>query len=216
MKNFLTTKNLKRSDQCRSNAILIKRNSISRQLIGPTSRRAFVLLFSLLISSILLAAGLGISRLMVRQINLASLSRESQVAFFAADSGIECALHWYYFASFDPATDPINHPESRSIFCNGQAIRNGSIGVLISTNQLCDALGEPPAANKLDGSPKSCFTFSLSPNLGISPRNQPCAFVVVDTADPLTTKITSNGYNRCDLGAPNTLQRTLVINLVNQ
>ena len=200
-----------------------------------TNNIGFVLLFSLLISSILLAAGLGISRLMVRQINLASLSRESQVAFFASDSGIECALHWYYFASFDPVKNP-NIPEkkNRAIFCNGQAIRNGFAGVIPATKLSCDAQGEPPATNKIDGSLdpidnsiKSCFTFSLSPDLSsldplnpvvnpIALRNQPCAFVVVNeliNGSFKTIKITSNGYNRCDLSLPNTLQRTLEINL---
>ena len=47
--------------------------------------RGFVLLFALLISSILLATGLGISRIILREIFLTSLGRESSVAFFAAE-----------------------------------------------------------------------------------------------------------------------------------
>ncbi|MEK7066721.1 MAG: hypothetical protein AAB965_04105, partial [Patescibacteria group bacterium] len=51
-----------------------------RQPLNASSA-GFVLLFALLISSILLATGLGISRIIMREIFLASLARESSVAF---------------------------------------------------------------------------------------------------------------------------------------
>ncbi len=58
------------------------------------STKGFILLFSLLVSSIILAAGLSVTRIIIRQIYLASVQRDSQMAFFAADSGIECARYW--------------------------------------------------------------------------------------------------------------------------
>lgn len=57
-------------------------------------KRAFILLFSLLISSVILAAGLGVTRIITRQIYMASVQRDSQMAFFAADAGLECAKFW--------------------------------------------------------------------------------------------------------------------------
>jgi len=169
----------------------------------------FVLLFSLLISSILLATGLGISRLMVRQIGLASLSRESQVAFFAADSGMECALHWDLFDRFNPLGDPTKS-ESRTLYCSGAVIKDGLSGVVSGSirNDGCDILGGPPSVNVLNGGNKSCFTFSLA--------NEACAFVIVDKSDLANlgiTRITANGFNKCSLSAPNILQRTLEITL---
>lgn len=170
----------------------------------------FVLLFSLLISSILLATGLGISRLMVRQITLASLSRESQIAFFAADSGLECALHWDVFGKFNTADTPTD----QKIYCNGAIIQSGQQtippGIQNPNNSACNPF-EPPDKNIINGGDKSCFAFSLS-------NNQACVFVMVDKTDPTgaTTKITSNGYNRCSLAAPNILQRTLEITLLNK
>ncbi len=173
--------------------------------------KAFVLLFSLLISSILLATGLGISRLMVRQITLASLSRESQVAFFAADSGLECALHWNILGKFDPST-PVGS-KSQTIYCNGATIADANVsvpaGVTDASNVKCDEFN-PPSKNIINGGSESCFTFSL-------PRSGACAFVYIDKKDSTgkVTKITSNGYNNCSLAAPNILQRTLQITLLN-
>jgi hypothetical protein len=181
------------------------------------NNKAFVLLFTLLISSILLATGLGISRLVVRQITLASLGRESQVALFAADSGIECALHWELSGKFDLAEPS----EDRTIFCNGLRIADGSQNVITSSSYgaECDALGAPPQNNTINGGSKSCFNFSVSPPGSNPPNNQPCVYVVVDKSNLVaggTTEITANGYNRCNLDLPNTLQRTLQITLVQE
>lgn len=57
-------------------------------------KRAFVLILSLLVSSAILAAGLSISRVITRQIYMASVQRDSQMAFFAADAGLECGKYW--------------------------------------------------------------------------------------------------------------------------
>ena len=58
------------------------------------TQNGFVLAFSLLISSIVLALALGIFNILLKQIVLTSTAAESQVAFYAADAGAECALYW--------------------------------------------------------------------------------------------------------------------------
>ena len=190
----------------------------------------FILLFSLLISSILLATGLGISRLMVRQINLASLSRESQIAFFAADSGLECALHWDKLTDAFLAAPDQASLVAKTIYCNHVIIRDGQSKILHgSDNKYCpdNSMGSPSANNirgetNIKGKTISCFSFSLKDDVTNTDAETnfdpawPCAFVVVDTSDPDKTVITSNGFNKCDLNAPKILQRTLEISLVNR
>ncbi len=56
------------------------------------ARRGFVILFSVMLSSIVLAIALGISNTAVREINFGTSAREAGDAFFAADTGAECAL----------------------------------------------------------------------------------------------------------------------------
>ncbi len=56
--------------------------------------RGFSMLFSVLASSLVLSIGLSIFNLTLKELVLSSSGRESQFAFYAADSGAECALYW--------------------------------------------------------------------------------------------------------------------------
>jgi hypothetical protein len=54
----------------------------------------FALLFSVLVSSLLLTIGLSIFSIALKELALSTASRQSIYAFYAADSGRECALYW--------------------------------------------------------------------------------------------------------------------------
>lgn len=79
----------------------------------------FVLLFAILVASIVSAAGLGISRILLKQIILTSMQRDSQVAFFAADTGLECARY-----AFEIGVADWPQAEDQPVFikCNGKDI----------------------------------------------------------------------------------------------
>lgn len=62
--------------------------------ITRTTHNGFVILFVVLIASIILLIGAGIFTISFKQNILSSTSRESQLAFAAADTGIECALYY--------------------------------------------------------------------------------------------------------------------------
>lgn len=72
-----------------------------------TTQRGFTLLLAALISSIVLSIGAAIYGIAIKELQLSTLGRNSQYAFFAADTGAECALYWdvryAYFASTTPA-----------------------------------------------------------------------------------------------------------------
>lgn len=53
----------------------------------------FVILFAMLISSLILLITAGIFNVVQKEITLSSAARESQRAFYAADSALECALY---------------------------------------------------------------------------------------------------------------------------
>jgi hypothetical protein len=59
-----------------------------------TKQKAFTLLYSLIISSLILATVLSIVNIALKQSNITGLGKRSQVAFYAANSGMECALYW--------------------------------------------------------------------------------------------------------------------------
>jgi hypothetical protein len=63
-----------------------------------------------LVSSIVLSLGSSIFVIAQKQIMLSSLGRDSQFAFYAADTGAECALYWDVrydaFGTSTPALEP--------------------------------------------------------------------------------------------------------------
>lgn len=56
-------------------------------------QKGFVILFTILISVIILMIGLGIFSIATRETVLSGTAREAQYAFYAADAGVECALY---------------------------------------------------------------------------------------------------------------------------
>ncbi|MCK6462368.1 MAG: hypothetical protein L6Q29_00910 [Candidatus Pacebacteria bacterium] len=76
---------------------------------------------SLLVISIILSIGLGVSDVIIRETKISGLGRESQVAFSAADAGVECAFFW-----------EIKHPgltqsafnSANSVSCAGNTVNN--------------------------------------------------------------------------------------------
>ncbi len=56
--------------------------------------RGFTLFYAVLMSSLLLALGLAIFNITYKELILSAGARESAIAFYAADAGLECALFW--------------------------------------------------------------------------------------------------------------------------
>jgi hypothetical protein len=54
----------------------------------------YTLLLSVIISGVVLTIGFGIANILEKEILLSQIARKSQVAFYAADTGAECALFW--------------------------------------------------------------------------------------------------------------------------
>ncbi|MBI5787123.1 MAG: hypothetical protein HY446_01060 [Candidatus Niyogibacteria bacterium] len=75
--------------------------------------KGFTLLFSLLFVSATLAISLGVSDLLISQISLSGTGRDSQFAFYAADSAAECAIFW------DRSEDKFSTSSPSTISCSG-------------------------------------------------------------------------------------------------
>ncbi len=79
--------------------------------------RGFVILFSVTISSILLSIALGVTNVALNQMSFSTSARATNDAFFAADTGIECAL------LYDRSSDADNaFTGSASMNCAGTVI----------------------------------------------------------------------------------------------
>jgi len=103
---------------------------------NTNDKMGFTLLLAVLITSIILGISVGISVFVIRELLISSTGRESQKAFFAADSGVECALYWDFKQNaFEPSS-------TRVISCAGSSPTvGGASGIsefdLTFTNGAC-------------------------------------------------------------------------------
>ncbi len=61
---------------------------------NTNSNRGAVLLIAVLLSSVMLSVGLGVYQRTYKQLVFSSFWKQMQVAFVAADSGLECVMYW--------------------------------------------------------------------------------------------------------------------------
>ncbi|OHB17650.1 MAG: hypothetical protein A2544_01355 [Candidatus Zambryskibacteria bacterium RIFOXYD2_FULL_43_10] len=147
--------------------------------------KGFTLFVAIVVMGTLLLIAAGIASLAVRQALISASGRESQQAFYAADTGIECALYWDVqnpagFSAFSTST-------GSTIFCNKDSNNPG--------NQWVVGGNDTSTINRIDFLPDSS-----------------CAIVIVTKAyisGVLKTTIESKGYNSCDLSNPRRVERAV-------
>ena len=71
-----------------------KKTSLRPSREPADSRRGAILLIAIMVSSVVLAVGFGIYQRTYKQLLLGSFWRQIQIAFAAADAGLECAVYW--------------------------------------------------------------------------------------------------------------------------
>lgn len=144
--------------------------------------RGFTLLLAVLISSILIALGGAIFDIVSKELVLSSSGRESQFAFFAADTGVECALYWDYQHAAFSSTSPLS-----TIQCGG---------VDAAVTRTPDGPGNPTfvatASFIIDGGPP-CVDVKVTKVYSPSPQ----------------TTVEAFGHNTCDLNNPLRLERAI-------
>ena len=166
------------------------KNNIRRNNSG------FTLFIALIVSSLLLAIGFSLSTIILKQLIFANSGKESQLAFYAADSGAECALYWDR-KNVDGLTD-FNGAFTASstfddIFC-------GTGGpVTPQTAQVGSFVRFSDPANQ---QATTTFYVDYSDDDPLNPNHKACAKVTVfkwvDSSGPIPvekTQIESRGYN---------------------
>jgi hypothetical protein len=63
-------------------------------MMTPTQPRGITLLISVILASVVLTVALALLDITYKQVLLASTAKQSQYAFYTADSAMECALYW--------------------------------------------------------------------------------------------------------------------------
>ncbi|MFM7088299.1 MAG: pilus assembly PilX N-terminal domain-containing protein, partial [Candidatus Paceibacterota bacterium] len=136
-------------------------------------KEGFVMLFAVVLTSIIMAIALGLAEMSLRAVSFSSTGPQSNEAFFAADTGAECALYYDLrgtksFFGVDPASID-------------------SLVAVATPNCAGTAL------DLYQGTDIGPWIFYL-PNLGASRKS--CARVTVTKSTSSdTTSIVSEGYN---------------------
>jgi hypothetical protein len=151
------------------------------------SNKGFVLLFTVVLSSIIFAIAMSILKIAFTQSIINISGRASNEAFYAADTGAECALYYDLRkgVSIFGEANPDNGPN-----CAGIDL------------------------DLYQGNTAGPWTFYLY-SLGYDGRA--CAIVQVDKSDPASTKIVSRGYSTggnttdCSSSSANRVERRLEV-----
>jgi len=157
------------------------------------STKGIALLFSVIVSSLLLTIALSVLNTAMKELSFSTSARDTGSSFFAADSGIECAL-LYDKSGTSVFIDPNaggggGEPAPTSITCNGDTV-------------------------SIEGSYPS-FVFKLL-NLGVNSKS--CALVsMFKDKDEGATKVISKGYNLggdsdCSQTGLNSTERVIEVN----
>lgn len=111
------------------------------QVVGNKSEAGFAILFSILLASFLITLGISIFSISLKEIQIVTSARDSQIAYYVADSAKECALFWdVKFASFPSCNDS---KYVNGITCSNYLNINGEeqeAKSTISTNITCNGI----------------------------------------------------------------------------
>ncbi len=91
--------------------------------VSSQGERGFTLLIAIIVTGMLLIVSFAVVNVAVKQLVLANSNEESQHAFYAADSGTECAVYW----DFRGGTSAFSNPSTAaSINCGGSLTTTGN------------------------------------------------------------------------------------------
>lgn len=170
-----------------------------------SSKKGFVLLFAVVLVSIILAISLGVSNIALKEVNFSVSARATNDAFYAADTGVECAL--YYLRNTVP-----------SFTGESEAFGIPTELVLTQCNDMDVALNQDENGNETSSGP---WVFNLT-SLGDSQNACALVKVIKDIKVTNTTTIISKGYNighisnsegipNCDSNNPNQIERVIEV-----
>src|SRR3989344_5544608 len=166
---------------------------MNRNILNNNKKeKGYTLLFAVLISSLVLAVGVSILNISKKEFRLATSARDSSMAFYAADGGIECAIYGDSKDAFSTDVD-----NTASLGCGTE---NTDFYFTKETSPFVFNL-------RLGKNNKSCAIVTVTK--------------AVDGNGSLITTIDSRGYNTgfeegrnaifCDVASAKRVERALVV-----
>ncbi|MDQ5912570.1 MAG: hypothetical protein QG568_785 [Patescibacteria group bacterium] len=159
------------------------------RILKNKKAKGFTLFLALIVSSLVLAIGVSMGTIILKQLIFSNSGRESQLAFYAADSGAECAVYWHrkdINGALAESVFSTSSPAFSEIFCGtGKSGFPAQVGSFEKNSTLSGAT--------------TTFYVNFS-NTTIDPEDKACAKVTVsywydDVSQSDRARIDSRGYN---------------------
>lgn len=144
--------------------------------------KGFTLFIAIVVMGTILLVATSVVNLAVKQALVSSSGRESQYAFYAADTGIECAIYW-----------DVQNPSGISAF-----------STTTGSTIFCNKDANNPSNEWVVG---GSYT-SVINRINFLPDPY-CAKVTVTKGVDGSTRIESLGYNTCDSSNPRRVERAV-------
>lgn len=146
------------------------------------TNKGFTLFVAIVVTGTLLLIATAIVGVALKESAITGAARESQYAFYAADTGIECALYW-----------DVKNSSGVSAFAT-------TTGTVINCNKDAENPGNQWTVGGSYTSVIDKITFLPDPY---------CAIVTVNKSVGGETTIESQGYNTCDETNPRRVERAV-------
>lgn len=204
------------------------KSRIFKIILNTSFQKGFILPLTLVVVSITLAVSTGVSTILMKELYFSQLTRDSNVAYYAADEGLSCAIY-LDDEYLDPATGvgifPYNSLINKDVWIesvrtsvNSYRAGRGVVTPLTLADMKCatSVVFTNPMPNvtpfphtKADGSAESgnTTTFSMSMDLGGGDRR--CAMVTVNKTATYR-QIISRGYTTCNGGSSRYVERAVI------
>lgn len=148
----------------------------------------YAILFTIVMVSVISIIAFGMSNTSYKQLILSSVARDSQVAFYEADTASECAIYADAVLGINPLT-----------------YTSWNCGVdLDGSNRIY-------SVQPLSGGGEADYTLvSTNP---LESSSDPCQNIIVTKTgvDPIITNIKARGYNICNKNNKRTLERAIEV-----
>ena len=182
------------------------------------SSAGFALLYAVLLTSVVLTVGLGLSSILRKQIILSSTGAASQQAYYAANTAKECIIQWGfngYYAADDPGTIlrvfgswvRVAGPDGELTYRYDPP--DSSDNEIYCGDGVALTVPEPSANNDGSSDPNYLFRLFFFDEFEI---NGTCAQAVFESRPGNKSKVTATGYNLdCDnIDNPRRVERQIV------
>lgn len=147
-----------------------------------TTKSGFAMLFTVLVISIIMSLAIGIANVTFKQNLLSSIAKDSLIAFYAADAGVECGLYYDFTVGLFPKDLPVaSAPDT--LACGNNTLSKVS---------------------------DMSYTNYIVYRENITDANKPCRNLVFDKTDATVSLVQSRGYSVCN-NTPRQVERALEV-----